>query len=564
MLRSIHIENIAVIKLLELDFKSGFTVLSGETGAGKSIIIDSINLLLGAKADKELVRTGEKNAMVSGLFDELSEGARASVVEAGILLDDDGAILIQRNLCSDGKSQIKINGRAVSLSVLRQIAPSLVAVHGQSDTASITDPQKQLELIDVYTDNEELLEGYREKYRVLERIRNEISDITKHEAERERLVEILRYQINDIDSLSLRDGEEEELIDKKLKIKNSEKITKNAGFVFKAMKGSEKGSVAFLVDKSISAIEQISDVVPELSGYAEVLRDILYKVEDIGEEAYAAIADMERDPTESLNKIESRLDKITKIKRKYGYTIKEVLEFRDKASEELSALENSSEILAKLEKEEQKAYEDAYALAKELHDRRKAAAGRIETTVKQTLEFLDMPKVVFFTSISEQIKDGRRVLYSDGCDKVEFYISANMGADAQPLARIASGGELARIMLALKSAISDKDGVSTVIFDEIDAGVSGKTARKIGIKMMSLSKKTQLFCVTHSAQIASLADVHLLIKKREVDSSTQTCVSELNREGRITELSRILGGIDVTDSQRQAAEDMLNEREQYV
>lgn len=564
MLLSLHIENIAVIKSLDLDFSRGFTVLTGETGAGKSIIIDSINLLLGAKADKELIRTGEAYSMVSGLFGELTPAATAALSEVGISADEDGNILIQRSVHTDGRSQIKINGRTVTLSVLRGVTPSLVAIHGQSDTASIADPQKQLELIDIYASNSGLLEEYKALYSELEGVRGQISDVLKQQAERERLVEILKYQIKDIDELAVYDGEEEELIDKKLKIKNSEKITKNAGFVFKALKGSEKGSVSFLLERSISALEQISDVIPDFAAYAETLRDMRYKVDDIGEEVYAVIADMDSDPTETLNRIESRLDKIGKLKRKYGLTLRDVLAFRDKAQSELDMLENSDEIIRQLETQERELYTRALSVADKLHQRRVDASREIEESVKETLEFLDMPKVVFYTSIKDDYQNGKKVLIPSGYDRLEFYISANKGADAQPLGKIASGGELARIMLALKSAISDKDGISTVIYDEIDAGVSGKTARKIGIKMLSIARTTQLFCVTHSAQIASLAEEHFLIKKRDVDAAAQTFVVSLDKDGRIAELSRILGGINVTDAQRKAAEDMLDEREIYT
>lgn len=563
MLLSLHIENIAVIKKLDIDFNSGFTVLTGETGAGKSIIIDSINLLLGARADRELIRTGESIAMSSGVFGYLTDNAKEVLLDAGVYPDEDGNILIQRIIYSDGRSSIKINSRSVTLGLLRAIAPSLVSIHGQSDTASIAEADAQLDLIDIYADNKELLREYAESFSLLQSIRAEISDIVGRERERERLVEILEYQIKDIDSLALYDGEEEELIDKKVKIKNNEKILKNAGFVFKALKGSEKGSVAFLLDRSIVALEQLSDVIAEFSDYAGTLRDMLYRVEDIGEEVYAVIEDLESDPEVALNAIESRLDKIAKIKRKYGATIKDVLEFRDKAASELDSLVNSEELLLKLNRDEIEAYNRCYDIAERIHERRLIAIKEIETSVRDTLEFLDMPKVVFFANVTDEMSEDRRVLFAKGYDKIEFYISANKGADAQPLGKIASGGELARIMLALKSAISDKDGVSTVVYDEIDAGVSGKTARKIGIKMLSLAKSTQLFCVTHSAQIASLADTHLLIKKSEVSGRVETSIYPLDNDGRIAELSRILGGINVTTSQKEAAWDMLKERENY-
>ncbi|MBQ4071676.1 MAG: DNA repair protein RecN [Clostridia bacterium] len=563
MLLSLHIENIAVIKRLDIDFNKGFTVLTGETGAGKSIIIDAINLLLGARADKELVRTGESQAISAGLFGGLSDIALSALAEAGVYPDEDGNILIQRLVFADGRSQIKINGRASTLGLLRVISPTLISIHGQSDTASIAEPEKQLELIDIYASNATLLEEYRQAYADLSSVREQIADIKRREAERERLCEILEYQIKDIDSLALYDGEEEELIDRKVKIKNSEKITKNAGFVYKALKGSEKGSVAYLLDRSVTALSQLVEVIPSFAGYVEILKDMLANAEDIGEEVLAQVEDMDADPTSALNSIEARLDKIAKIKRKYGITVKDVLEFRDKARAELDTLENSEELLSKLVRDEEKLYTHAHEIALSLHSARVEAARLIEESVRTTLEFLDMPKVVFFTSITEDTDGERRVLYKDGFDKIEFYISANKGADAQPLGKIASGGELARIMLALKSAISDKDGISTVVYDEIDAGVSGKTARKIGIKMLSLSESSQLFCVTHSAQIASLADTHLLIRKREVDGKTETGITVLDNSGRIDELSRILGGINVTAAQRKAAEDMLLERDKY-
>lgn len=563
MLLSLHIENIAVIKRLDVDFSSGFTALTGETGAGKSIIIDSINLLLGAKADRELIRTGESYAVVSGLFADLSNVTRALISESGVSLDEEENILIQRTVTSDGKSQIKINGRAATLSHLRLIAPSLMSIHGQSDTQAITDSQKQMELIDLYSHSEDLLREYGESYSVLSALRRQIEDIIAKENERERLVEILEYQIKDIDALALHSGEEEELIDKKLKIKNSEKITKNASFAFKALKGSEKGSISLLLDRSAQALSQISDVIPAFSEYSDTLKEMKYRIDDIAEEVYAAASDIDGDPTESLNKIESRLDKISKLKRKYGITVDEVLAFRDRAATELETLKNSEDVLEKLKTEENAAYKNALALAERLHETRTAATKEIEKAVKETLEFLDMPKVVFFALIKEEFKNGQKELYPDGSDKIEFYISANKGAEPQPLSKIASGGELARIMLALKSVIADKDGVSTVVFDEIDAGVSGKTARKIGIKMLSLSKKTQIFCVTHSAQIASLADTHLLIKKKTVGEKTETELETLSEDGRISELSRILGGINITDAQRRAAVDMLNERKTY-
>ena len=564
MLLSLHIENVAVIKNVDFDFTEGFMVLTGETGAGKSIVIDSINLLIGAKAERELIRHGESYAMVSGLFGDLSERTVGELDSLGISVDEDGTILVQRTVNSDGKNRIMINGRCVNLSLLKSVMPYLVSIHGQSDTATLLDAKKHIGIIDVYAGCAELLLEYREAYSSLEKIRREKNEIIKKAHEGERLKEILEYQIKDIDSANLHSGEEEELVEKKVKIKNSEKITKNSEFVFKALKGSERGSVSYLLDRSITALSQISDVVPAFAEYSERLRDMLYQVEDISEEVYATLAEIDEDPTETLNKIESRLDKISKLKRKYGLTVDEVLAFREKAYNDYQALENSDEMIRILSSKERAAYEKAVALADKLHALRIEAAKSLEDQVKETLEFLDMPKVVFFASISEKFDAGQKLLNEDGSDRVEFFISANRGAEPQPLAKIASGGEMSRIMLALKSVIAGKDGIPTVIYDEIDAGVSGKTARKIGIKMLSLSKNTQLFCVTHSAQIASLADIHFLISKSDINGATETGVKKLDDEGRIVELSRILGGIDVTESQRAAARDMLNERKDFL
>ncbi len=561
MLRSLHIENIAVIKKADVDFSEGFTALTGETGAGKSIILDSIGLLLGAKADKELLRHGETSASVGALFSDLSGICLGKFAELGIDADDDHTVYIQRNLSADGRSQIKINGRTVNLSLLKQIAPMLMNIHGQNDTGILLDKDSHIEVIDVYAKHASLIDKYRVEYSKYEKIRKEINDISKRALEGERLRAVLEYQIKDIDDVSPRVGEEDELIDKKVKIKNSEKIVKNSEFAYRALKGSEKGSVAFLLDRSASALAQLDGIIPEYSSYAERIHDMLSQIEDIAEDIAAVIGDVDEDPTDTLNEIESRLDKLSKLKRKYGLTLDAVLEFRSTAAAELDTLENTEHILSKLKKQEDDAYSAALSLADQLNMSRLRASEDIKKKICDTLKFLDMPNVVFYPNFSTEYSAGSKILNKNGYDNVEFYISTNKGADAQPLSKVASGGELARIMLAIKSIIADKDGVPTVIFDEVDSGVSGKTARKIGMKLKELSSCIQVMCVTHSAQIASLSDKHLLISKRDVNNTTETSVTNLDREGRICELSRILGGINVTDAQRAAAIDMLNEGE---
>ncbi len=562
MLESLHIENIAVIAKVDIDFRDGFTVLTGETGAGKSVIIDSIGLLHGQKADKDMIRTGEDKLLVSGVFSDISEKSRLAIEDAGVTPDEDGLVLVQRTVCADGKSIVKINGRTVTLSVLKAVTPHLITIHGQSETHSLTESGAHLAVLDTYAHDAELVKEYRGLYSGYESIKRQLKELTESERSRERLVEVLEYQIKDIESAHLKAGEENELIDKKLKLKSSEKIQKNTSFVYKALRGSEKGSVAFLLDRSIAALSQLTDVIPECEEYATRLRDCLYQIEDVAEEALA-ISEEIGDGVEDINDIEERLEKIAKTKRKYGTTEEEVLKFLEKIKSEYDNLTNADGRIKELSAKMKEAYSAALAVGEKLHAVRVGAAKKLEENVKDTLKFLDMPKVVFFADIKEQFEAGKKVLLPTGTDNVEFFISANSGADPQPMSKIASGGELARIMLALKCALSDKDGIPTLIFDEIDAGVSGKTARKIGIKMLDLSASSQVLCVTHSAQIASLADTHYLISKSDETGSTKTKVRELDEEGRIAEISRILGGISVTEAQRNAAVDMLREREQY-
>ncbi len=558
MLLSLHIENIAVIHRLDVDFSAGFSALTGETGAGKSVIIDSIRLLLGAKAERELIRTGESTAMVSGMFGSLRAEATAALRAAGILPDEEGMLVVQRSITADGHSTVRVNGRAVSLSMLRMIMPALVSIHGQNDTRSLMESEVHLSILDAYGGYSELLSEYKEAYAAYDSARKERKSIASKAAERERRMEMLAYQIRDIDSFNLTEGEEERLVEEKVRLKSSERILKHASFVYKALRGSDKGSVSLLLDRSIASLAQISDVIPKCAEYAETLRDCMYSVMDIAEEVAVYTEGAETDPVEALNEIESRLADIAGLKRKYGLTVEKILEFRDEAKTEYESMENADELLSSLEKKEKAAYERALSLADRLHGARVAAAERLETSVKETLEFLDMPKTVFFASVKESFSAGEKLLYPTGSDSVEFFVSANRGADPKPIAKIASGGELARIMLALKCALSDKEGVATLIFDEIDAGVSGKTARKIGLKMSALSETAQIFVVTHSAQIASLADTHFLIEKKDVKGVTETGIRPLDREGRIGEISRILGGIQVTDAQRNAAIDMID------
>ena len=557
MLSSLHIENIAVIRAVDIDFTQGFSAFTGETGAGKSIIIDGINLLLGNRADRELIRSGESRAMVSAVFDSLCDGALSSLSEAGIEPDEEGRVMIQRTLTADGHSAVRINGRAATVSVLREIGPHLINIHGQSDNRILADPQNRLRVLDSYAHSEEVLAAYGQAYRVLSELRERIRALTVDESERLRTLEMLRYQIEDIDALSLREGEEEKLAEKRLRLRNAERISKQTSFAYRALKGSEKGSAVYILSRATAALSQIADAVPEAEELTARLEECMWQIDDVAERVYDMSGEGEGDPTEQLNRVEERLDAINRLRRKYGGSVGEILAFRASAAEKLAALEGADDRLKELEKEERAAAKTAGELAVRLHELRTDAALSLQKEITETLAFLDMPRVRFDIRVALNKEDGDFVFAPSGADSVAFLIATNPGEPPAPMEKIASGGELSRIMLALKSVIADKDGIETVIYDEVDTGVSGKTARKIGMKLRESAARAQVFSVTHSAQIASLADRHFLIDKSEVDGRASTSVRVLDYEGRVEELSRSLGGIHVTEAQRAAARDML-------
>ncbi len=563
MLQALHIENVAVIRDADIEFGNGFSVLTGETGAGKSILIDSITFLLGQRVGRELLRTGTDRATVSALFTELDETACARLSEVGVSPDENGELLLQRSMTAEGKSTARANGRPVNLSLLRAAAELLVNIHGQSDTHTLTDESQHITILDRYAECDEKLADYRRSYQAFSALCTEIREISESESERLREAEMLRYRIADIEALSLKEGEEEKLTAKRDRIRHQERIAKQSGYAYRALFGGEKVNAAYLLERSIAALTSLSDVIPAADAMAAELEDCRVRVVDLAEQVRGLYEEDEGDPTKKLDALEGRLDAIEKLKRKYGATVAEVLKFRDGAKERLSKIENADERLALLLPEQEKARHEAERAALALHEARTAAARALADQVMQVLQFLDMPKVRFEAGVALRTEGEKLSLQKDGCDRVEFLLAANPGEPLQPLSRIASGGELSRIMLALKSVIADKDGVGTVIYDEIDTGVSGKTARKIGIELLRSARATQVFCVTHSAQIASLADAHYLIDKKEKDGRAETSVTPLAEEGRIQELSRILGGIEVTEAQRLAAKELYTERSVY-
>ena len=552
MLRSLHIENVAVIRRVDLDFKSGFSVLTGETGAGKSIIIDSINLLLGNRVSRELIRTGAECATVSAVFEELSEPVCEMLEELGFA-SEDRTLMLQRTLYADGRSQTRLDGRVITQAIQKQIARMLVSIHGQADNQKLLQKSTHAALLDAYAQPEKELADYREIYTQLKAVRKKIGSVRCDEAEKLRLREMLRYQIEDINALKLRIGEEESLAAERDKLANIEQINQKAEFVFRALKGAEKGSALVLIARARQALQGLSGLVEESEALADRLETLASELDDIAEIAYGFLEDDREDPTARIDAIEGRLDAISKLKRKYGDSIEAVLAFRDSAVARLDELETSEEQLEELRREEKRLFKQAKALADGLHTIRTKASVAITKEVTEALAFLDMPRVRFEVAVTPGD------LGESGCDEIEFMIATNPGEPLMPMTKIASGGELSRIMLALRSVLNDRDGAATVIFDEIDTGVSGKTSRKIGIKLSESAKGAQVLCVTHSAQIASLADTHYLISKREAEGRAETDVSELSENDRVEEIARILGGISITDAQRNAAREMIEE-----
>ena len=557
MLLALHIENVAVVKSLDIDFSCGMTVLSGETGAGKSIILDSLGLLLGARADRELIRNGEERAEVSAVFGNLQGSAIDVISELGFDVRD-GSVMISRTVNTAG-STARINGRAVTLSVLREVSGVLFNIHGQNDNQQLLDPINHVGILDAYARNSELRREYSEIYRQILHKRNEIDSLKRDRREQERLSEMLRFQIADIDSAKLKRGEEEVLEQTVTRLRSMEQIIKCCTFVQKALEGSEKTRGAiYLTERAAAAMDNVSDALPEAEKISERLNDIKYELEDIAEGMSALYDFGGDDPAKELDRAEARLHTISRLKKKYGSSVEEILDFKAGAAARLSDIENADNRAEELSDELASLETKANALAKELSERRRKTSRELTKKITETLAFLDMPKVQFDVGI-EKTED----FCAAGRDKVEFLISTNPGEPLMPMAKIASGGELARIMLSLKNVLNECDGIDTVIFDEIDTGISGKTSRKVGIKLKEISEKTQVICVTHSAQIASMAHNHFHISKTEVDGRAETRLRLLDKEGRETEIARILGGIEITEAQRSAAREMIADGENY-
>ena len=558
MLRILRIENIAVAREVELELDRGFSVLTGETGAGKSILIDGLTLVLGGRISKDMIRPGEKNASVTAIFSDV-ENILPELDDLGIHPDGEGEITVRRVFSEDGKSSTKINGKSASVSELRELSSLLVNINGQNDTHTALDQSTHIELLDEYSELDESL--YSELYRkYLDAVR-ELKEIKESLRDRSMMTDILKYQIKEIDSAKLSDPDEEEKLEKlRIKLRDIEKISKYTGIVVRALFQSEKGvTAAYMLEKAQAALEQLGGVMENAQELAEKLESMRYEIIDIAEQASDIIDSDMQNPEEKLDHVEKRLSLISRLEKKYGSDISEILSFREEAAKKLDVLESGDLAVKEAEAALAKAYTAALAEAERLSGIRSENAKILSDQVGSSLKYLDMPKARFEVKVSRDYSpDGKEIINPNGCDSVCFMFTANPGYPMKELSKVASGGELSRTVLAIKCALAGKHGVDTVIFDEIDTGVSGATSQKIGMKLRELSKHIQVICVTHSPQVASLADAHFFIRKSEKDGKAESFVSRLTDEERISEIARIIGGVTVTEKQVQAAREMLD------
>ncbi len=552
MLQSIHIENIALIKKLDIDLSPAFCAFTGETGAGKSIIIDSIGVLCGNKVSKELIRSGEDYLTVEGVFCGVGERALKKCGELGISLDDD-ILYISRTVKGDGKGIVRIGGKQISLSILREISPLLINIHGQHDNQELLIKEKHRKLLDFYAENKAQYDEYTELFAEYCSIRKELDEINVDESEKLRRMEMLKFQINDISALKLKPGEEEQLSEEKKKLLNIEKLAKNAAIVSGSLYGTG-ASACDCIDRATEALRTLSRISDEYTGHIDTLTDIKSTLIDIAETVNDGSCEEYDNPSAVLDKIESRLDEISKAKRKYGADVDEVLSFLDKAKKELDELENYDRHSEKLREKLHSCGAKVKQAGGVLTDTRIKAAESLKNNIEKQLKYLDMPGVKFKVNIVT------KPFSKDGADDVEFFIMTNSGEGYSPLSKTASGGELSRIMLAIKSVIAEKDGVDTLIFDEVDTGISGKTSRKIGLMLGDISSVSQVLCVTHSAQICSVADTHYLVSKKTDGERTVTSVNALDYNERVNETARIIAGIDITDNSISAAKELIDNK----
>lgn len=551
MLMQLQIENVAVIEKANIDFSVGLNILTGETGAGKSIIIDSINAVTGEKTSKDIIRTGAQKAKITAVFSDIGEVAENVIIELMGEMSDDGFVMLSREISQDGRSVCRLNGSVVPMSIIKQISPFLINIHGQQDNQQLFSPSKHLQFVDAYGQLEQEAEEYKEVYKQLCDVRSQLQNAETNDELKERKLELLNFQIEEIETAQLVSGEEEELLSARDIMRNSENLSDSVAAVHGMLSGDEQSGGALNIARDV-AIE-LASIVDYDESFSDVYtraQAVVYELEEIYSEICSADGKFEFNPTK-LDEIEERLDVIFRLKQKYGGSVDAVLEKLGQLKDEVDKINFSEQHILNLTKQLDELTKIASEKAKTLSIKRKTAGEYLSQQIKNELSFLDMPNVVF--TVSQKSVD----LKLDGCDDIEFLISANAGETPRPLVKIASGGELSRIMLAIKTSLSNADSTGALIFDEIDTGVSGKTARKIGEKMRQISAKKQVLCVTHLAQIASLANNHLLIKKEILDNRTYTSVKSLDLPERIREVARIMGGENITEMTLKAAQELI-------
>lgn len=548
MLHILHIENIAVIEQAEIEFDRGFNVLTGETGAGKSIVIDAISAILGERTSRDLIRTGAAKAFVSAIFTGIPELDWFS--ENQIPYDPE-SLTVQREICADGRNLCRVNTRPVTVSSLRSLGVSLVNIHGQNDSQQLFDETVHLSYLDLFAADGALLDDYQAVFRKVSDLDREISRLSMDESEKLRLVETLRYQINEIERAQLQPDEEDVLSERRKVLQNAEKLTDAIENAVCALYGDESSDGASaLIAQAAHALSRVGRFSEDMQTLSQRITDLMYQVQDAAEELQTQKNALTYSADE-LETIEQRLDTIYKLKRKYGQSVPEILTFLDRARAQLDDVEFAGERLEQMQKKRTALEKDLLSAGMRLRSARSEAAMRLQTAVEQELSQLDMPKIRFECEFSEQPPA------ENGLDSVRFLMSANVGESLRPMAKVASGGELARIMLAMKNVLADQDAIGTMIFDEVDAGVSGRAAEKVACKLWSVSKGRQVLCVTHLPQIAAMADTQFTVEKRVENGRTYTSVLRLDPEGRRREIARLTGGSVLTETILAGADELL-------
>ena len=554
MLELLHIENIAIIEAADIEFAPGFNALTGETGAGKSIVIDSLSAVLGQRTSRELIRTGAEKAFVSAAFSGM---APELTEELGIQPEADGTLLLQREIQTDGKNVCRVNGRPVTVGQLRALGARLLNIHGQHDGQQLLDEEQHIVYLDSFGRLESLAITYAEKYKNFTDIRRQIGALQMDEAEKARRVDTLQYQIEELRRAKLKSGEEEELTARRGMLRNAEKFLGAVAGADYALNGDDSGGGA------LSALRQAQDALGGVRHLDDAFGQLYERLGEAYSEVYDIAATVEDKRGEldvspgELDRVESRMDLLYRLKKKYGATVEDMLDYQARCEAELAQIEDAGDTLARLEQALSKAEKGARQAAQALSDARKAAADRLTAQILTELQQLDMGKIRFAVDFAEKPLD------SDGMDTVRFLMSANVGEELRPIHKIASGGELARIMLAMKNVLSEQDHVGTMVFDEVDTGVSGRAAQKVAEKMARISRRKQVLCVTHLPQLAAMADTHFSVEKGERGGRTYTEVRRLDREQRRRELARLTGGSHVSQTMLDGAEELLVQAEKF-